>query len=80
MLQDILNSFHQVVTRAGRRPAHPGGRMSTERPSREKVVIRVQHSPSNDHLELTARSHDEIPAARITPEPGPGEVVPPGWW
>lgn len=80
MLQDILNSFHQVVIRAGRRPTHPGGRTSTDRASREKVVVRVQNLNSNDNLERFARAHEEIPDARITPEPGPGEVVPPGWW
>ena len=80
MLQDILNSFHQVVTHAGRRPTHPGGRTSTDRASREKVVVRVQPLHSNDHLELSTRAHYEIPEACITPEPGPGEVVPPGWW
>lgn len=80
MLQDILNSFHQVVTRSGRRPNHPGGRASAERIPREKVVVRVEPSRSNDHLELPSRAHDDIPEARITPAPGPGEVVPPGWW
>lgn len=81
MLQDILNSFHQVVTRTGRRPTNPGGRTSEERASREEIVVLVQNfSNSSDNIEPSPNAQDRIPSARITLEPGPHEVVPPGWW
>ncbi len=80
MLQDILSPFHQFVTRAGR-AAYPGGRPSAEGPAGRRLVVRVG-APGNSATTAEPALHpdDRVPADRISPEPGPGEVVPPGWW
>jgi hypothetical protein len=80
MLEDIPNPFGQVVNRH-RRPSHPAGRNAPE-PGRVVVPVRTpaSHVPAGEPP-VAHQPADETPSpARITAEPGPGEVTPPSWW
>jgi hypothetical protein len=83
MLEDIPNPFPQVVTR-NPRSSHPGGRHPGESSASGRFIIPVgAPAGQTDASEPSAAAthHDGGPiAARITPEPGPGEVAPPKWW
>jgi hypothetical protein len=83
MLQDIPNPFPQVVTR-NPRSSHTGGHNPGEGIASGRLTIPVGPPAGHaDATEPTTAGHppDGGPdAPRITPEPGPREVVPPRWW
>jgi hypothetical protein len=83
MLEDIDNPFSPLVRRPARpsRPAAPAPRIGL--PNGSPVVPAHDASGRADDAPVAeeGRSSDQTARTfRITPDPGPGEVVPPSWW
>ena len=83
MLEDIGNPFNQIVNRHPR-PSHTAGRPSPEGVTAGRLVVPVPEPAGPAETAEPSAGHqlpDATPlVARITAEPGPGEVAPPKWW